>query len=73
MEAAQLTQAILKKTDEFQTKGLRKILGRKHTYWDRIDTNYNIIEMASRIVNERKKGRARRIKKWTRKAAIWKK
>ena len=54
METAQLTEAILKKIDAFQIKGLRNILGRKHTYWDRSATNYNIIEMASRIVNQRK-------------------
>ena len=69
METAQIKEAILKKIDAFQIKGLRKILGRKHTYWDRSATNYNIIEMASRIVNERQIGRIRRIKKWTRKAA----
>ena len=33
LETTQLTRKCKKRTDAFQIKGLRKILGFKHTYW----------------------------------------
>ena len=35
METVQMTEAMMKRVDAFQMKGPRKILGKKHTYWDR--------------------------------------
>ena len=55
METAQLTDAVLNKIDAFQIKWLRKILGKKHRYWDRSTTHYNLLQMASRIVSTTKK------------------
>ena len=34
LETTHLTKSCLKRIDAFQIRGLRKILGRKHTYWD---------------------------------------
>ena len=64
METAQLTDAILNKIDSFQIKGLRKKRGKKHTYWDRNATNYNILETASSIVKETKRRPNKKDNKW---------
>ena len=52
METVQLTEAMMKRIDAFQMKGLRKILGEKHTYWDREATNENILDQANWIINQ---------------------
>ena len=54
METVQLTEAMMKRIDAFQMKGLRKILGKKHTYWDREATNENILDQANWIINQQK-------------------
>ena len=46
MFCSMLTKSCLKRVDAFQIRGLRKILGRKHTYWDREATNKNILKEA---------------------------
>ena len=53
LETAQVGQGDLKKIDAFQLRGLRQILGKKHTYWDRSATNQVLFDMASRIISER--------------------
>ena len=47
LETTHLTKSCLKRIDAFQIRGLRKILGRKHTYWDREATNENILKEAT--------------------------
>ena len=49
LETTQLTNKCLKRIDAFQIRGLRKILGLKHTYWDRTATNSRILEEATEI------------------------
>ena len=51
METVQLTEAMMKRIDAFQMKGLRKIRGKKHTYWDREAINENILDQANWIIN----------------------
>ena len=53
LETAQVGQGDLKKIDAFQVRGIRQILGKKHTYWDRSATNQALFDMASRILSER--------------------
>ena len=55
LETAQVGKGDLKKIDAFQLRGLRQILGKKHTYWDRGATNQVLFDMASRIISERNK------------------
>ena len=57
METVQLTEAMINKLDAFQMKGIRKILGKKHTYWDRAATNESIVQTATRIVRAIKKSK----------------
>ena len=47
LETTHLTKSCLKRVDAFQIRGLRKILGRKHTHWDREATNKNILKEAT--------------------------
>ena len=53
METVQMTEAVMKKVDAFQMKGLRKILGKKHTYWDREATSENILNQANWIISQK--------------------
>ena len=55
LETAQVGKAGLKRIDAFQLKGIRQILGTKHTYWDRDATNHLLFDMASRIISETNK------------------
>ena len=52
LETAQVGKSELKRIDAFQLRGIRQILGKKHTYWDREATNYILFDMASRIISE---------------------
>ena len=47
LETCRLTQAGKTKLDTFQLRGLRKILGVKHVYYDRSMKNDKVYEMAS--------------------------
>ena len=49
LETVHLTQAMSKKLDAFQMRGLRSILKRKSTFIDRNNANRRIIEEASSI------------------------
>ena len=49
METLHLTEAISKKLDAFQLRGLRKILGLNTTFINRANTNAKVYEEASRI------------------------
>ena len=60
METVQLTEAMISKLDAFQMKGLRKLLGKKHTYWDRSATNESIMETATWIARASNKTRKQR-------------
>ena len=51
LETAQPSKADLKRIDAFQLRGIRQILGKKHTYWDRSATNSTLFDMASRIIS----------------------
>ena len=44
------TQSLAKKLDAFQMRGLRKILGRPTTFYDRTCTNQRVLEEATSIV-----------------------
>ena len=57
LETAQVSRADLKRIDAFQLRGIRQILGEKHTYWDREATNHILFDMASRIISETNKGK----------------
>ena len=57
LETAQVSRADLKRIDAFQLRGIRQILGKKHTYWDREATNHLLFDMASRIISETNKGK----------------
>ena len=50
LETAQLGKAELKRIDAFQIRGVRQILGKKHTYWDRTATNAHLFDLASRYL-----------------------
>ena len=52
LETAQASRADLKRIDAFQLRGIRQILGKKYTYWDRSATNNTLFDMASRIISE---------------------
>ena len=67
METVQLTDARVNKLDAFRMEGLRKSMGKKHTYWDGTATNDSILHEAAWIIsgkdkakgegyNEKKKG-----------------
>ena len=47
LETVHLTQAMQKKVDAFQLRGLRKILGMDTTYANRANTNARVIEKAN--------------------------
>jgi hypothetical protein len=47
LETTELPKSCKKRLDAFQIKGLRRILGQKHTYWDRSATNEKILELAT--------------------------
>ena len=49
IETAQLTEASIDKIDAFQIKGLRQILGFKHTHWDRSPTNQQMWKLPRRL------------------------
>ena len=55
LETAQVGKAALKRIDAFQLRGIRQILGKKHTYWDRSATNAHLFELASRHLSEGKR------------------
>ena len=48
LETTQLPRSCKKRIDTFQLRGLRKILGMKHTYYDRTATNKKIFEEATK-------------------------
>ena len=50
LETLHLTQSLAKKLDAFQMRGLRKILGRPTTFYDRTCTNQRVLEEATSIV-----------------------
>ena len=52
LETAEVGSGELNRIDAFQVSGIRKILGKKHTYWDRSATNDVLFDMAIRIVSE---------------------
>ena len=49
LETIHLTQAMSRKLDAFQTRGLRRILQRNSTFIDRRHTNKSLLEEASSI------------------------
>ena len=51
LESAQLNDSLKKYIDTFHLKGLRKILGLKHTYIDRLNTNEKIYREAEIAMN----------------------
>ena len=51
LETVQLTKTQLNKIDAFQTKGLRKILNLKTTFYDRANTNQTSFETANQIIH----------------------
>ena len=58
----QLTEALRNKIDGFQMKGLCKIPGKKNTFWDRMATKENVLDLANWILtrdqgNKEHKGR----------------
>ena len=50
LETLHLTQSLAKELDAFQMRGLRKILGRPTTFYDRTCTNQRVLEEATSIV-----------------------
>ena len=52
LEAVQVNDSLNKKTDAFQLKGLRQILGLQTTYVNRANTNEHVFSTANRIINE---------------------
>ena len=55
LETAQVGKAELKRIDAFQLRGIRQILGKKHTYWDRTATSSHLFDLASRHLSEGKR------------------
>ena len=49
LETLQLTEAMSKKLDTFQLKGLRQILGLETTFINRVNSNKQVFEVASSI------------------------
>ena len=49
LETVQLTQAMCKKIDAFQLRGLRRILNMSTTFINRANTNANVYEEATKI------------------------
>jgi hypothetical protein len=58
LETAQVGKAELKRIDAFQIRGIRQILGKKHTFWDRSATNAHLFDLASRYLSEGKPNRS---------------
>ena len=52
LETAHVGRAELKRIDAFQIRGVRQILRKNHTYWDRTATNKSLFDIASRILSE---------------------
>ena len=50
LETAALTEALQKKIDAFQRRGLRQILTLKHPYYDRENANFRIYKTAPETV-----------------------
>jgi hypothetical protein len=48
LETVQLTEAQQKKIDAFQMRGLRQLMKKKHTYYDRTHTNDHVLKEASK-------------------------
>jgi hypothetical protein len=61
LETTELPKSCKKRLDAFQIKGLRRILGQKHSYWDRSATNAKILELATEEAY--RKGNAKHIAK----------
>ena len=54
LETVQLTDAMKKELDAFQLRGIRQILNKTHTYWNRDHTNKYILELASKTAYPKK-------------------
>ena len=48
LETVQLTDSMKKELDAFQLRGIRQILNKTHTYWNRDHTNKHLIEEATK-------------------------
>ena len=48
LETVQLTDAMKKELNAFQLRGIRQILNKTHTYWNRDHTNKHLIEEATK-------------------------
>ena len=53
LDTIELTAAMQKRLNAFQIKGLRKILGLKHVYYDRRNTNEYVLKSAEEAINIR--------------------
>ena len=67
LETAEVGMAELNRIDAFQIRGVRKIFGKKHTYWDRSATKDVLFDMASRIVSKTNSKKTQEKRKRTKK------
>ena len=48
---------MMKRIGAFQMKGLRKISGKKSTYWDREAINENFLDQTNWLINQKEPGK----------------
>lgn len=62
LETVQLTEAMAKKLNAFQMRGLRQILKKNHTFYNRAHSNQHVIDEGNKEINKNRKGTPKKIK-----------